>query len=96
MKPATSNLASRWGLPKPIIKSHAEKKYARIAIGISMSSITLRRYRAVVIRLVTRDLLHIFVFNSDHCTRSTFVPLHIDITNVLSTFFDNIYYRQTK
>ena len=25
MKPATSNLTSRWGLPRPIIKSHAEK-----------------------------------------------------------------------
>ena len=28
MKPATSNLASRWGLPRPIIKSHAEEKWA--------------------------------------------------------------------
>ena len=28
MKPATSNLASRWGLPSPIIKSHAEEKWA--------------------------------------------------------------------
>ena len=28
MKPATSNLASRWGLPMPIIKSHAEEKWA--------------------------------------------------------------------
>ena len=28
-----------------------KKKYARIAIGNSMSSITLRRYRDVVIRL---------------------------------------------
>ena len=25
MKPATSTLASPWGLPRPIIKSHAEK-----------------------------------------------------------------------
>ena len=25
MKPATSNLASRWGLPRPIIKSQTEK-----------------------------------------------------------------------
>ena len=29
-----------------------EKKYARIAIGKSMSSITLRRYRAVVIIVI--------------------------------------------
>jgi len=28
MKPETSNLASRWGLPKLIIKSHAEEKWA--------------------------------------------------------------------
>ena len=28
MKPATSNLASRWGLPRPIKKSHAEEKWA--------------------------------------------------------------------
>jgi len=28
MKPATSNLATRWGLPRPIIKSHAEEKWA--------------------------------------------------------------------
>ena len=27
MKPATSNLASRCGLPRPIIKSHAEEKW---------------------------------------------------------------------
>ena len=25
MKPATSNLANRWSLPKPIIKSHAKE-----------------------------------------------------------------------
>ena len=28
MKPATSNLASHWRLPRPIIKSHAEEKWA--------------------------------------------------------------------
>ena len=28
MKPAPSKLAKRWGLPKPIIKSHAEEKWA--------------------------------------------------------------------
>ena len=28
MKPATSNLASRWGLPRPIIKSYAKEKWA--------------------------------------------------------------------
>ena len=28
MKPVTSNLASRWGLPRPIIKFHAEEKWA--------------------------------------------------------------------
>ena len=28
MKPATSNLASRWSLPRPIIKSYAEEKWA--------------------------------------------------------------------
>ena len=28
MKPATSNLAKSWGLPRPIIKSHAEEKWA--------------------------------------------------------------------
>ena len=28
MKPATSNLARRWGLPRPSIKSHAEEKWA--------------------------------------------------------------------
>ena len=28
MKPATSNLASRWGLSRPIIKSYAEEKWA--------------------------------------------------------------------
>ena len=28
MKPATLNLAIRWGLPRPIIKSHAEEKWA--------------------------------------------------------------------
>ena len=27
MKPATNNLANRWGLPRPIIKSHAEEKW---------------------------------------------------------------------
>jgi len=26
MKPATSNLASSWGLPRPIIKSHPQEK----------------------------------------------------------------------
>ena len=31
------------------LESDEKKKYARIAIGNSMSSITLRRYRAVVI-----------------------------------------------
>jgi len=25
MKPATSNLASHWGLPRPVIKFHAKK-----------------------------------------------------------------------
>jgi len=28
MKPATSNVASRWGLPRPIINSQAEEKWA--------------------------------------------------------------------
>ena len=28
MKPAPSKLAKRWGLPRPIIKSHAEEKWA--------------------------------------------------------------------
>ena len=28
MKPATSNLASRWGLPRSTIKSHADEKWA--------------------------------------------------------------------
>jgi len=28
MKPPTSNLASRWVLPRTIIKSHAEEKWA--------------------------------------------------------------------
>ena len=28
MKPATSNLASRCGLSRPIIKSHAEEKWS--------------------------------------------------------------------
>jgi len=28
MKPVTSNLADRWGLPRPIIKSHTEEKWA--------------------------------------------------------------------
>jgi len=27
---ATSNFAGRWGLPRPIIKSHAEEKGARL------------------------------------------------------------------
>jgi len=35
------------------LESDERKKYARIAIGNSMSSITLRRYRDVVIRQVT-------------------------------------------
>ena len=28
MKPATSKLAKRWGLPRPIIKYYAEEKWA--------------------------------------------------------------------
>ena len=33
MKPATSNLASRWGLPRPIIKTHAEEKWCGYGLG---------------------------------------------------------------
>jgi len=33
MKPATSNLANRWGLSKPIIKSHAEKSWRGPDLG---------------------------------------------------------------
>ena len=33
MKPATLNLASRWGLPRPIIKSYAEKSGRGLGIG---------------------------------------------------------------
>ena len=33
MKPTTSNLASRWGLPRPIIKSHTENKWAKNCLG---------------------------------------------------------------
>jgi len=34
---------------------------------------------------------HLCVFNSDYCTRSVFVPLHVPIRNVLSRFYDCVH-----
>jgi len=33
MKPAPSKLAKRWGLPRPIIKSHAKEKWRGHGLG---------------------------------------------------------------
>jgi len=36
MKPVTSNLAKRWGLPRPIMKSHAAAEASDFKFGMQL------------------------------------------------------------
>ena len=56
MKPAISNLACSWGLPKPIIKSHQKKKWVWPGLG------TFSGHSVKVLLYVVANLIAIAAF----------------------------------